>query len=185
MELMLARAPDCEELKKLADKMGVEGTRFPTVTEAQRNCILCGLCVRVCEQVMGTAGIGFAGRGTNRTVAPPFRMPLEECTACRACAIVCPVGTIQVRVHLEEGEVEISPFKSRVKLAKCEQCGEYVISEPLTKEALEKIKKCEKKFSQVIRLCPKCKRKLTADQLAMGKPVPAGVGNTDADMDQH
>ena len=58
MELLLARAPESEELKKLARRMGVKGTPYPTVTESQRNCILCGLCTSVCEEIIGRAAIG-------------------------------------------------------------------------------------------------------------------------------
>jgi bidirectional [NiFe] hydrogenase diaphorase subunit len=73
MELLLARAPDSEELKALAERMGVYETRYPKVTESQRNCILCGLCVQVCEEIIGKAAIGFAGRGVDKAVAAAFR----------------------------------------------------------------------------------------------------------------
>ena len=128
MELLLARAPESQELKVLAERMSVRGTRYPKVTESQRNCILCGLCVQVCEEIIGKSAIGFAGRGVDRTVAAPFRQPSEDCIGCGACAAVCPVGTIKVRIHEDEKEVEISPFKSRVKLLVCEQCGAPIVS---------------------------------------------------------
>ncbi len=69
MELLLARAPDNAQLKALARRMGVEGTPYPTVSTTQRDCILCGLCTAVCEEVIGRAAIGFAGRGMDRAVA--------------------------------------------------------------------------------------------------------------------
>ena len=122
MELLLARAPESKELKELANRMGVKETRYPKVTESQRNCILCGLCVRVCEEIIGRAAIGFAGRGVDRSVAAPFRQPSEDCIGCGVCAAICPVGTIKVRVHKDQQEVEISPFKSRAKLLICERC---------------------------------------------------------------
>jgi NADH dehydrogenase/NADH:ubiquinone oxidoreductase subunit G len=64
MKLILARSPESSELKELAHRMGVKGTPYPTVTESQRNCILCGLCTSVCEEVIGQSAIGFAGRGS-------------------------------------------------------------------------------------------------------------------------
>jgi len=161
MKLLLARAPESPELRDLAARMGIsEGTPYPTVTEAQRNCILCGLCVRVCEEKIGAAAISLVGRGVERSVAAPFRLASEDsedCIGCGACAAVCPVGTIVVRTH--ENDVEISPFKSRVKLIRCRECGEPIGSE-LARQAL-----CRRGGPTVMEmladadLCPRCKRK--------------------------
>ena len=166
MELLLARAPESEELKALAERMGVKGTHYPKVTESQRSCILCGLCVRVCEEIIGQAAIGYAGRGVDRTVAAPFRQPSEDCIGCGACAAVCPVGTIKVRIHDDQQEVEISPFKSRAKLLVCQECGTPIISAQLSEEALRKIAMNLEEFRERLRLCPKCRRLQTAIQLA-------------------
>ena len=166
MELLLARAPGNEHLVALARRMGVEGTAYPTVTVAQRDCILCGLCTAVCEEIIGRAAIGFAGRGAERAVTTPFRQPSEECIGCGACAFVCPVGTIQVRIHPEAGEVEISPFKSRAKLLTCESCGARLVSAPVAEELLKKEKVDWEELRRRVRLCPQCRRRLTARQAA-------------------
>ena len=165
MELLLARAPESQELKELAKLMGVKETRYPKVTESQRNCILCGLCVSVCEQVIGQAAIGFAGRGVDRAVAAPFRQPSEDCIGCGACAAVCPVGTIKVRIHEDQQEVEISPFKSRAKLLVCEQCGAPIVSTLVGELALRKIEMDWEQFRECLRLCPKCRRAHAAARL--------------------
>jgi bidirectional [NiFe] hydrogenase diaphorase subunit len=168
MQLLLARSPESAELKSLAARMGVDGTPYPTVTESQRNCILCGLCVAVCEEVIGASAIGFAGRGVDRAVAAPFRQPSETCIACGACAAVCPVGTIQVRIHADTGEAEISPFKSRAKLLTCEGCGERLVSVPVASQIIGRLK--EKidweEFRRLARLCPECRRKRAVRALA-------------------
>ena len=174
MQLLLARAPDNEALKKLAERMGVDGTPYPTVTTAQRDCILCGLCVRVCEEVIGKAAIGFAGRGVDRAVAPPFRLASEDCIGCGVCAIICPVGTIQVRIHEDEGEVEISPFKSRAKLLVCEGCGARMVSVPLAEEVRNRSKIDWEEFRKRARLCPECRRKRTAEALGLATERPGG-----------
>jgi len=167
MQLLLARAPESEELRRMARRMGVQDTPFPKVTESQRNCILCGLCVSVCEQVIGCSAISFAGRGAERVVATPFRLASEDCIACGACAAVCPVGTIQVRIHEDTGEAEISPFKSRAKLLVCEECGARLVTEPLGDQIEARVKIDWEKFRERTRLCPGCRRKKAAEALGM------------------
>lgn len=173
MELLLARAPESAELRELAARMGVDATPYPNVTEAQRNCILCGLCVRVCEESIGASAISLVGRGVERAVAAPFRMPSEDCIGCGACAAVCPVGTIVVRMH--ENEVEISPFKSRVALRRCPTCGRPVGSE-LVREALRRRGgPTVKEMLARQESCPRCKREKLATELASAVPR-GGVG---------
>jgi NADH dehydrogenase/NADH:ubiquinone oxidoreductase subunit G len=173
MQLLLARSPESKELQELAARMGVEGTPYPKVTESQRNCILCGLCVTVCEEVIGAAAIGFAGRGVERAVASPFRQASEACIACGACAAVCPVGTIQVRIHMDSGEAEISPFKSRSKLLVCEQCGVRMVSVPVAQAMSDRVKIDWEEFRRLARLCPECRRKRAVKALGLG----AGEGS--------
>lgn len=167
MELMLARSPESEELRQLAARMGVVGTPYPKVTESQRNCILCGLCVSVCEQAIGASAIGFAGRGVDRAVAAPFRQASETCIACGACAAVCPVGTIQVRIHADSGEAEISPFKSRAKLLVCEECGVRLVSVPVGEKTTGRVGFDWDEFRALSRLCPVCRRKHAAANLGL------------------
>jgi len=173
MQLLLARAPESEELRELARRMGVKETPYPKVTESQRNCILCGLCVSVCEQVIGASAIGFAGRGVERAVAAPFREASEACIACGACAVVCPVGTIQVRIHNDTGEAEISPFKSRSKLLVCEECGVRMVSVPVAQAMNDRLDIDWEEFRHLARLCPECRRKHAVKALGLG----AGEGS--------
>ena len=165
MELLLARSPESEELREMARKMGLEDTPYPTVTESQRSCILCGLCITVCEEAIGVSAIGFAGRGVNRTVAAPFRQPSEDCIACGACAAVCPVGTIQVRIHEDTGEVEISPFKTRRKLLICSECGKNMVAEPVAAQMFKRVDFDWDEFRALARICPDCRRKHAASGL--------------------
>jgi NADH dehydrogenase/NADH:ubiquinone oxidoreductase subunit G len=176
MELLLARAPENPPLRALAARMGVEGTPWPTVSKTQRDCILCGLCTAVCEEVIGRAAIGFAGRGQERAVSAPFRQPAENCIGCGACAVVCPVGTIQIRMHDEEGEIEISPFKTRAKMLACEACGARITSVLAAEEALARGKVDWENLRRLSRLCPRCRRKEAAAALAEGATQGAQAG---------
>ena len=71
--------------------MGIVKPRF---AEGEEKCILCGLCVRVCNEVVGANAIGFSDRGTNRKVSRPFEIDVEKCIGCGACAFICPTDAI-------------------------------------------------------------------------------------------
>ncbi|UCF50102.1 MAG: FAD-dependent oxidoreductase [Thermoplasmatales archaeon] len=96
MELYLARCPQSDFLKEFALKLGVKETRFESKSDIDTQCILCGMCVRVCDQVMGVSALGFANRGVNREVMNPFDKFSEVCMTCGACAFVCPTQCINL-----------------------------------------------------------------------------------------
>jgi predicted molibdopterin-dependent oxidoreductase YjgC len=174
MQLLLARCPESVELANLAARMGVQGTPYPHVTEAQRNCILCGRCVRVCAERIGASAISPVGRGVERAVAAPFRQPSEDCIGCGACAEVCPVGTIVVRMH--ENEVEISPFKTRVRLLRCPGCGKPVASERVHQAMTRKGGPTLLDMFQREPLCQRCKRVALAAKLTAVVPGNGSSG---------
>ncbi len=95
VEMILARAPAAEPVQRLAKELGIETCRFE-IADPEEQCILCGLCVRTCEEVVGANAISFLGRGENREVSPPFAEPSEACIGCGACAFFCPTGSITV-----------------------------------------------------------------------------------------
>jgi heterodisulfide reductase subunit A len=95
VEMLLSRAPAAEPLIQLAKDLGIGTPRFP-VTDPGEKCILCGLCVRACEQIVGASAISFNDRGTERRVSTPFGEEAEACIGCTACAHFCPTGAITV-----------------------------------------------------------------------------------------
>jgi heterodisulfide reductase subunit A len=88
-ELLLARCPEAEAVKRIAAELGVRETR---VRKKHDDCIYCGLCVRMCQETMGRTAIGFSGRGPRKKLEPPFGKHNPICWTCGACDFICPTG---------------------------------------------------------------------------------------------
>ncbi len=95
IELLLARAPKAEKIQEMAAEMGITEPRFPA-DEKGDDCILCGLCVRACEAVVGRSVVNFVNRGDQRLVSTAFDESSEDCITCGACALVCPTECIKI-----------------------------------------------------------------------------------------
>ena len=87
VELLVARCPTSKVLQDLAAELGVTKVRFKPKND---NCILCGLCVRICKEQMNAEAIGFVSRGVKRTITTPFNQKSEKCRTCGACQWICP-----------------------------------------------------------------------------------------------
>jgi len=87
IELMLSTAPNSKVLQDLASKFGVTKQRFKVRNE---ECVLCGLCVRMCAEQMDGKAIGFQKRGYKRKISTPFDLKSAECRLCGGCIYVCP-----------------------------------------------------------------------------------------------
>ncbi len=117
MELLLARCPNSKPIQDLAGSMGITKTDFDLENE---DCILCGLCVRVCQDIAGVSAISLVSRGVDRKVAPPFEEASEVCIGCGSCAQVCPTGAIKIE---DEGDTRtIHNWKTKFKLKQCRDC---------------------------------------------------------------
>lgn len=111
MELLVARCPSSKKLQDMASMMELKEVRFEPAND---DCILCGLCVRMCEEQMAAKAIGFAGRGTDRYITTPFDMTSDECRKCGACMYICPVCELrcqgpQAETTLCSGCINIEP----------------------------------------------------------------------------
>ena len=98
LELLLARCPNAKKIQDLAREYGVEKPSF-WVGDPEEDCILCGLCARVCEEKVGVSAINFANRGVEREVTAPYHTISDDCVGCGACAIVCPTDSKKVRIN--------------------------------------------------------------------------------------
>jgi aldehyde:ferredoxin oxidoreductase len=98
LSMMLARWPNVPAIQVLAKKYGITPPSYkhPLRTEAPDACILCGLCVKACSEMVWEDVLAFAGRGSKRHVAMPFGKQSERCTGCGTCAFICPTGAIKV-----------------------------------------------------------------------------------------
>ena len=101
-ELLVASAPNVKIAQDIAARMGVSRVRFKM---EDNRCILCGLCVRMCEEQMGGKALAFSGRGAERIVSPPFATKSEVCLNCGACDTVCPGRIIPCQGIKEPGEL--------------------------------------------------------------------------------
>jgi heterodisulfide reductase subunit A len=96
IELLLLRCPDVPKIRELAEEIGIDKKRYERFKPEEEKCILCGLCVRVCQELMKVGAINFVNRGSRRKVSPPFDEYSSVCVTCGACEVVCPTGAINL-----------------------------------------------------------------------------------------
>ena len=126
IELLLAsHCRDCTvctrngncDLQNIAFKVGIHSVRFPnnreqvpidisspSIVRDPNKCILCGDCVRTCDEIQAVGAIDFAHRGSKMEVTPAFGKELAEtdCVGCGQCVVACPTGAISVRTNVTD-----------------------------------------------------------------------------------
>jgi bidirectional [NiFe] hydrogenase diaphorase subunit len=101
-ELLVARSPNVKIAQDIAARVGLDRVRFAMENQP---CILCGLCIRMCDEQMDGKALAFAGRGTDRRVSMPFQQRPETCRLCRGCDYVCPGVMVPCQGIKEPGEL--------------------------------------------------------------------------------
>ena len=135
--LLSSHCRDCTTCKKngvcilqnLAKQLGVSYIRFennkPTlpldessdcIVRDPNKCILCGDCVRTCDEIQGLGILDFAYRGSNMQVMPAFNRTMAEtdCVGCGQCRVVCPTGAITIKQNIHPVWMALSDKNTRV-----------------------------------------------------------------------
>ncbi len=112
LEMYLGRYPEVPIIQGLAKMAGVTESRFTSelTEEAKDACVLCGHCVRACEEFAVERILDFAGRGMARHIDMPFGEVDPHCVGCTSCAYTCPTGAIKI---VDDANGPVDPDKIR------------------------------------------------------------------------
>jgi len=102
VELLLSMCPSSKTVQDLAASMEVTKVRFKV---EQGDCILCGLCVRMCTEQMDAKAIGFVNRGKDRKITTPFDIKSDVCRTCGACMYICPACELRCQGPDPPGDI--------------------------------------------------------------------------------
>lgn len=157
--LLSAQAPQNEVIARLREEYDIAPvTRFKV--DNSEECILCGLCVRACDEI-GLSAISTVDRGITKKISTPFDEPSKVCIGCSACAYVCPTGAIKIQETGDHRTIWGKTFE----LLKCSSCGESFI----TRQHYDYVRsQLDHNFDDI--LCDKCKKKSAAMKLIKATP---------------
>jgi NADH dehydrogenase/NADH:ubiquinone oxidoreductase subunit G len=163
IELLAARSPHVKVIREFAEEMGIEKPRFTVENE---KCILCGLCVQVCDEYVGAHAITFSGHGTGKFVTAPLQRSAADCTGCGACVAVCPAQCITMqdvtdaRTYGPGGGEEVGQarlihnWNARIPWKQCRGCGK-AFAPPSPIGLMEAGKPLPKDFFSICDACRK------------------------------
>ncbi|MFC1914977.1 2Fe-2S iron-sulfur cluster-binding protein [Chloroflexota bacterium] len=153
IELLLARCPDSELIQDMAKRLGINKTHF-RLQDGNKKCILCALCARTCEEIVGVSAISLTNRGVNRQLSTPFNKDYSEaCIGCGSCAYICPTNAITMEDINGIRRLFWPHNETKFELAKCKVCGGYWAP----KKQLEYIAKQANIPMKTFDVCPDCR----------------------------
>lgn len=151
--LLLLKTPNNEYIKSLAEEYSVKAPYRYVDNNIKENCILCGLCVKACEN-LGTSAISFVNRGTTKKVSTPYDDPSKDCIGCGACAEVCPTNAIT----MTEKNGKRTIWNKNFELVKCSLCGKSYATDETLKFIESKLGNDEE------RICNSCRKKIISEK---------------------
>ena len=119
-ELILAGSYNTPEMLALGEELDVKEVRFKLPEE--NACVLCGLCVRACNEIVGVSAISVIQRGIAKKVATPFQVTSSRCIGCGTCVMICPTGAF--KFESVAGFQYVSPLESAYRLGYYRLSGE-------------------------------------------------------------
>jgi len=159
IDLLLARCPGSPEIREMAAQYGVNETSYEPVVNGD-NCILCGLCTRICSR-LGFNAISTVGRGHTKEVAPPMKEAPPDCVGCLSCALNCPTHVIK----FTDVNGKRTIWGKTFELLTCKECGATTI----TREFAEALSERRGIPMEYFEKCDACHRKELS--LTMGAVV--------------
>lgn len=155
LRLLQLRAPESKTIAGMCKAYGAPDTPTLQPLRDGDKCILCGLCVKGCNE-LGAGAISTANRGITKEIATPYDEPSADCIGCGSCAQVCPTKAIDMVETANTRTIWGREFD----LLHCEQCGALVGTR-------EEVAYAAKKAGvESGTLCAECRKKSMADVIA-------------------
>lgn len=151
VEMLMAQHPHSEKIARLAEALGIKEPRFSVKTN---ECIICRLCLRTCQEVVGAGAITFIARGLereNKEAAVVWNQ--EKCIACGSCAFICPTQAVTMSDNQGKRVINTPSVKMEFPLKACTKCGNYYAAEKQLAYLSKKGRLPIERFD----LCPDCR----------------------------